>query len=449
MKNKYNITDVVKQNLCTGCGICVSEAPGALKMSWDEFGFLTPHNIGNDLNENAIRVCPFNPNPDEEVKDEDELANIYLKEASNYDPKIGRFENTYIGYSKEFRQISSSGGIATYVFKKLLEDKIVDHLFIVKESEGTYKYQFFNTVNDITKISKTQYIPVTLEELFLKINYIDGKVAVSGVACFIKAIRLKQHYYPELKDKIPFLVGIICGGLKSKFFTDYLAQKSGIYTDYSRQEYRIKDPKSSSSDYSFGAYDNLNEFHKLKMQTLGDMWGSGMFKANACDFCDDVTTELADISLGDAWLQPYLRDGLGNSVIITRSILANNIILNGIKVSELSVKELGLEVLKQSQKGSFNHRNVGTKYRIQYRKKKKLAIPFKRKRLLVKIPFEFKVVQKYRMNLRYASLKLWKENPSAKNFDFLIQNKKKILIYSTKYYHKVQNIKRIFKFKII
>ena len=37
----------------------------------------------------------------------------------------------------------------------------------------------------------------------------------------------------------------------------------------------------------------------IKMSLLGDMWGTGLFKANACDFCDDVTA-VKDISLGDA-----------------------------------------------------------------------------------------------------------------------------------------------------
>lgn len=51
------------------------------------------------------------------------------------------------------------------------------------------------------------------------------------------------------------------------------------------------------------------------MRNLGDMWGTGLFKLNACDFYDDVTTELADISLGDAWLKPYDSDGAGNNII--------------------------------------------------------------------------------------------------------------------------------------
>ena len=449
MKSSTSIKDIVKQELCTGCGVCISESPAALKMQWDELGFLTPQKIGEDINENAIRVCPFNPYPDEGVKDEDKLANIYLKDAANYDSKIGRFENTYIGYSNEYREVSSSGGIATYIFKKLLEDKIVDHLFIVKEVDGTYKYQFFNQVNDITKISKTRYIPVTLEDLFLKINEVDGKVAVSGVACFIKAIRLKQHYNPELKDKIPFLVGIICGGLKSKFFTDYLAQKAGIDSSYSKQEYRIKDAESTSSNYSFGAFDEKNSFHQMKMSTVGDMWGTGLFKSNACDFCDDVTTELADISLGDAWLEPYNKDGLGNSVIISRSKIADNLIRKGIEYNHLDVKSLSPETLKLSQKGSFNHRNIGMKYRIQSRINMGLIIPYKRERLFVNIPYEFKIVQKYRLQVRKYSLIIWKENPNSLFFDSKMQKIKNKLAGITMYYHRIQRLKRILKLKTI
>lgn len=447
MNKKYSIADIVEQDLCVGCGICVSEAPLSLKMCWDEMGFLKPEKISEIINENAIRVCPFNPVPDDEVKDEDKLANIFLSDAKNIDSRIGRFENTYVGYVNEYRETSSSGGIATYIFKKLLERKIVDHLFIVKEIDGNYEYQLFNNLNDITKISKTRYIPVTLEKLFLEINEIEGRIAISGVACFIKAIRLKQFYYPELKDKIPFLVGIICGGLKSEFFTDYLAQKSGIDSSYSKQEYRIKDYKSTASDYAFGAYDNQNEFHKMKMDTVGDMWGTGLFKSNACDFCDDVTTELADISLGDAWLLPYSLDGLGTSVIVTRSKLADQLIIDGIKNMDLAVNELDLDTFKLSQKGSFNHRHIALKYRLEYRLKNGLIVPQKRNRLLKDIPLEFKKVQKKRMKLRQQSLLVWKKYSNSVFFEKNIKIYKLELQISTKFYHHIQKIKRILKLK--
>lgn len=77
----------------------------------------------------------------------------------------------------------------------------MDHLFVVQEVAGTYQYQLISNEVDVSNFSKTRYIPVTMADLFLKINDLDGKVAVSGVACFIKAIRLKQHYNPDLREK--------------------------------------------------------------------------------------------------------------------------------------------------------------------------------------------------------------------------------------------------------
>lgn len=42
-----------------------------------------------------------------------------------------------------------------------------------------------------------------------------------------------------------------------------------------------------------------------------------MYKA--CDFCDDVFAETADIALGDAWLPEYVQDGNGTNVVVTRN----------------------------------------------------------------------------------------------------------------------------------
>jgi coenzyme F420-reducing hydrogenase beta subunit len=432
MKNN-KIEDIVRQEMCTGCGVCVSESPSSLKMEMNEFGFVVPIKINEDFEENSVRVCPFNPLPEKQVKDESVIADLFLKEAINTHRQIGKYCNTYVGYSNQYRATSSSGGIATFVFEKLLRDNIVDHLYIVKEVEGQYEYQLFSDVSDIVKISKTKYTPVTLEKLFLNINNVQGKVAISGVACFIKAIRLKQHYNPELKLKIPFLIGIICGGLKSQFFTDYLAQKAGINSKYSKQDYRIKNPISQAIDYSFGAFDANNEFKQVRMKTVGDMWGTGMFKSNACDFCDDVTTELADISLGDAWIDPYTNDGLGNSVVVTRSDLAEKIIKVGIDNKDLSLDHLSLEKFLISQSGSFNHRHKGLPFRVKFFKNKK---DFSQKRFLnERTTFDFKIVQYFRLKTRKNSLEIWKKTKNIAEFDKKIKFSLLMLKTATRIYH--------------
>lgn len=397
-----NIELILENNLCTGCGVCISEdQSNQAKMVWNHEGFLIPSLGQKSTQEEMVKVCPFAILQ----KNEDELGELFIKQIStDYHDKIGYYRGLYAGYSNQFRETSSSGGIATYVFKELLEQKIVDHLFIVKEINGQYEYQFFSDAEEITKISKTRYTPVTLEKLFQEISNIEGKIAVSGVACFVKAIRLKQLKDPILKEKIAFIVGIICGGLKSKYYTDYLAQEAGCETEYSHAQYRVKNPKSYALDYKFSCIEKTGKkIHMVDMQSLGDMWGTGLFKSNACDFCDDVLTELADISLGDAWIDPYKMDGLGNSIIITRSLRAESIVKN----KDLILDCLDENKIIQSQSGSFNHRHNGLLFRIQFREKQGKIVPIKRQRVLKKQNFLLDLIQRHRLLTREKSIYYW------------------------------------------
>jgi len=417
-------------------------------MKWNEDGFLVP-DIINTIRDDSIKVCPFNPSPDEEVRDEDRLSELFLLDSNNKDFKIGSYIETYVGFSKKHRISSSSGGMATYIFEQLLKNNYVQYLFIVKEVNGTYEYQLFSDFSQINEISKTRYIPVTLEKLFEIIDRLNGKVGISGVACFIKAIRLKQHYHPELKEKIAFLVGIICGGLKSRLYTDFLAQSAGIEEGYRNQDYRIKDFNGTASGYGFGAYDRQGVFLSMKMSKVGDMWGTGLFKSNACDFCDDVTTELADISLGDAWINPYRKDGRGTSVIITRSLLADKLIKLGEKNGELDVKLISKEEVIKSQAASFRHRQQASKFRIDKNIRSERLVPYKRPRYFQSIPIEFKIVQKERMMLRALSIDLWKKAKNLQEFNQKLEIFKRRLKRKTLIYSRLQRIRRVLKMKTL
>ncbi|SFE81997.1 Coenzyme F420 hydrogenase/dehydrogenase, beta subunit C-terminal domain [Thermophagus xiamenensis] len=431
--------NVVNNDLCIGCGLCVYICPNnALEMKWNKYGFLIPELSDKcDSNGACLLVCPFNPFPNKEVRTENELAESFLKRAPKYHKRIGKYFDIYAGYSKEFRLNSSSGGIATFILSELLERGIVDNVFCVKEStkKGVYyEYGVSHSKEELINSSKTKYFPVSLSEVMSKIQDLKGKIAVVGVGCFIKAVRLAQHKKPELKEKIPFLVGIICGGVKSSFFTEYLAEKSGVLKqNIEKPKYRIKNIESTAGDYLFGCINkNRQSEHTLRMRSVGDMWGTGLFKANACDFCDDVTTELADVSLGDAWLPPYDKDGAGTNVIVTRSFLANEIIQSGIKDNKLVIESLALERFLTSQQGSFNHRHLGLSFRLKIAKKKGFIPP---KRFNEKISFSFMLVQRMRMIVRRKSLELWNSNPNAVVFDKKMRKFLLFLKYLTKVYH--------------
>ncbi|MPM84421.1 hypothetical protein SDC9_131493 [bioreactor metagenome] len=273
----------------------------------------------------------------------------------------------------------------------------------------------------------------------------DGKVAVVGIGCFIKSVRRLQHYHPELREKIVFTVGIICGGLKSKYFAEYLAGKAGLENNnFTKPQFRIKDYKSNAGDYSFSCLDAAGVEKQVRMKTLSDMWGTGMFKCNACDFCDDVTTELADVSLGDAWIAPYELDGRGTNTIITRSLLAEEIIRSGIKQKKLVADEITMECLISTQKGSFRHRQNALKYRIKRAKAKGFIIPPKRHESH-KISLVYSLVQYYRLIVRQQSNSLWSHQVPLETYEAQLGKYKKRLKSATSLHHHYERLSHKFR----
>lgn len=443
---KISILDIVNADICIGCGMCIAQEESLNhKMVRNKFGFLVPNvTRENNLYGKSVSVCPFNPFPESDVRTEKELAALFLKSASNYDKHVGRFISTYVGYSPNFRMSSSSGGLATYILYYLLSNKIVDGAIVVvpSDSDRHYNYQLITNSEELLHSSKTKYYPVTLSEAMTKLKDFQGNVAISGVGCFIKAVRLFQHYNPEISEKVKFTIGIICGGVKSDFFAEYLAASAGADPNaFKSPLFRIKDPSSLSSDYSFGCTDLKGKWFKIKMRLLGDMWGSGLFKNNACDFCDDVTTELADISLGDAWFGSYRMDGSGTNVIVTRSLSADEIIQKSINGGELNVQELSFDQFYRSQRASFRHRQEALGYRIHKRVQKNLFTPPKRFNEK-KISHLNKAIQNARQQTRKKSLTIWANSPNADVFNKQMKFSRDYLKYLTYFNHALRKLKR-------
>lgn len=429
---------IINYDLCTGCGVCTAFNPDGLNMVWNEYGFLIPQKTKEYKYSGEEKVCPFNIEPDTKVRTEEELADLFLNTATKYDEEVGQYINTYVGYSKKYRMTSSSGGLATYFAEQLLLKGIVDAVAMVHPMDTVperFDFRLITDPKDVRNGSKTKYYPVTYSNILKEIKAFQGKVAISGVGCFIKGIRLLQFYDPSFKEKIAFTIGIICGGVKSAFFSDYLAQKAGANGGYKHPEFRVKSNNGNALDYSYSCIDaESNEVNLLRMRTVGDMWGTGFFKANACDFCDDVTTELADVSLGDAWLPEYQKEDNGHNVIVTRSKIAEDIIREGAQNGDLAISELAFGRFLRSQRGSFNHRHKGLKYRVDRAKRGGLMVPPKR-HANTTVGLLFKNVQKKRLQTRAQSLKIWREQKNAAAFDLKCGKYRKSLKIATELYH--------------
>ena len=97
-------------------------------------------------------------------------------------------------------------------------------------------------------------------------------------------------------------------------------------------------------------------------------WGSGFFQNSACNFCDDVVAETADISFGDAWVEPYSSDGRGTNVVVVRSPELRALVEEGIAEGRLSLAEVDAEFVAGTQAAGFRQRREGLAYRLARRR---------------------------------------------------------------------------------
>jgi coenzyme F420-reducing hydrogenase beta subunit len=80
-----------------------------------------------------------------------------------------------------------------------------------------------------------------------------------------------------------------------------------------------------------------------------------MFTPFCCTVCNDYTSELADITFGDAWLPEFAGDKTGQSMIITRTSFTEEILQRMISKKLIEINKIGREQVIQSQ-GGFRYK---------------------------------------------------------------------------------------------
>src|SRR3546814_1194379 len=89
-----------------------------------------------------------------------------------------------------------------------------------------------------------------------------------------------------------------------------------------------------------------------------------MFQLGACDFCDDIFAETADVCLGDAWLPQYDSDWRGTNIVISRHADIDQLLREGARSGEILLEDINADLMAQSQGGNFRHRWDGLSVRL-------------------------------------------------------------------------------------
>jgi coenzyme F420 hydrogenase subunit beta len=346
---------VLKSGICCGCGGCAGICPkGSITMEFDERGEYRPRHT-EECSQCGLcaKVCPFfygNPGMDDVAKD------LFGSVRSmRHTKETGYYHRCFVGFAPEaqLRQGGASGGILTWVLCELLRRKEID--FVVTASPNAhpdklFHYAVLDSIEQIRACSKSVYYPLELSEVLRTLTKKEGRYAVVGLPCVLKAFRNMQSRSPLIRNRVVYSLGLVCGRNKSRLFTEALVRHAGM--EPSRVQsvcFRDKTGTDKASYFYFSAQDGsqikrLNFYH-----IYGKIFRQPWFDLGACRVCDDIFAECADAAFMDAWLPEYISDVKGTSLILSRKERLS------LLVSEVA-KDIPVEKIVESQRGVVLHK---------------------------------------------------------------------------------------------
>jgi coenzyme F420 hydrogenase subunit beta len=321
-----NISQVVKKNLCTNCGTCLSVCPHKA-ISYKTTGNNFQINVNGHCKKCGL-CCQVCPGLGVDFKKIDQ--NIFGNDKSvKYDPNLGYFKKCYLAFSKNklLRFKCSSGGAVTTTLLYLLKNKIIDGALITtmdpKHPLITKPFIAY-TAKDIITARGSKYSPVLLNQCLRKIiNSPKNKFAVVGLPCHIHGLRKYQQLNPILKQKIFITLGLMCGQGVNLSGTKYILKQ------LKTKECEVKTLFFRGNGWpgNMGTITKKNQIRKIPFMDTFKIFTLGFFTPPRCFLCTDLTNELADISFSDAWLLNHIKnDKNGTNFIISRTRLGQTIL---------------------------------------------------------------------------------------------------------------------------
>ncbi len=413
-------SEVVANNLCIGCGVCAAVCPKRnLEIRFNEYGENNAFETGAGCGEKCnlcLKVCPFYDNEE----NEDTLGKKLFADIPDikHTPETGYYWESFVGYSKinGHRENGASGGLATWTMETLLNENLVDHVACVSpndDQEKLFKFKICNTPEEVRKCSRSCYYPVETSEVIKHILQHEGRYAIIGLPCVCKAIRLAMQLNPKLQRRVRFVLGLVCGQTKSKFFVEYVCALGGGDPHCLKQvTFRIKDPNRPASEFGMKwvCNDEMNPRREgvvFWTDGMNRIWFDRYFTLNACNFCDDIFAELSDACFMDAWLSPYRNDNRGHTIILIRNRDLLNLIENPDSEKALQISHLPIEQVIRSQIGVIFEKRKAISERLAHCDRAGLAAPAKRVNKNTKLRCDSRLEIRTRLIISQRSPDIW------------------------------------------
>jgi len=295
-----NVQQVYDDGLCMQCGTCAGVCPtGSVALTWDlrvGYRLRVDERTCTDCGR-CHDACPgpgldFSPGAWWRERNE----------GAPYEDFLGPWRRLSFGWASdpEVRRTGASGGVATALMQAALSTGVADAVVAVRmsaanplEAEGV----ICRSAGEVAACRGSKYNVVAINTVFRRILDEPGRYALVGLPCHIQGLRLAQRHSRRLRERATLALGVFCGLTNEPRATAVLARQAGLDpADVRSVSYRGPGWP--------GAMRFLTEGGVVRWKSYPAYIDDSFMALSPprCRVCPDALAELADVSIGDAWL---------------------------------------------------------------------------------------------------------------------------------------------------
>ncbi|HZJ84679.1 MAG TPA: Coenzyme F420 hydrogenase/dehydrogenase, beta subunit C-terminal domain [Syntrophomonadaceae bacterium] len=272
--------DVLNNGTCALCGACLDWCPYIKNMEDHlvlRFDCNVPHG-------RCYSLCPRT------FTDWEEVSNHFLP-AIPKDEKIGPYLKVHKVKASQAIDGQQDGGTVTHLLKTVLEEELVETVLLTKTDDNIVPQALLT--NDLTEVEKAAGSRFLAAPSFRKLidAQLDGtkRMAVVGRPCQIQAVRKWDYFRRPERDSVDVIgIGLFCMWSLKWDFQDFLEEE--FAGEKVERLVMLQDGVKVITD---------KQTKHISAEELGPYT-----RPEGCNYCLDMTSELADISVGALEIEP-------------------------------------------------------------------------------------------------------------------------------------------------
>lgn len=343
------ISEIIKNDLCLGCGLCEAVSKGTCRMTLTQRGFYRPEVTGSDWDETVGRICPG-------ITIRNRNQGKHLSIWGN----VVQVSNAWSA-DKDIRRQSSSGGVTSALAVYLLESHQVDGVLHVGVQENTYLYnRLYVSRNreDILRRNASRYAPAEVFNHIIDLFEANAQetFAFIGKPCDIAGMQNFISAYPQYRHKVKYYLAIFCAGMPSYKATEKALATFGKKERPQTLRYRGDGwPGYFTATYKDGTSCRM---------TYNESWGKilGRDLGFRCKICPDGIGLLADIASGDSWNTkngyPDFTEADGKNFCFIRTERGLRLFKEAEKASYIITETLDVDNVRDMQRYQYDRRHL-------------------------------------------------------------------------------------------